>query len=95
MEQVSYAMGKRYSDIMKTMWFTCFYSQLIPIGGFLSMLGLSIYYWVDKYNLIRRRTVTETISIELTIRMIDMLDLSVIFFTVIRIFLREVWTLVL
>jgi hypothetical protein len=32
MENPDYLSGKRYADIMKTMWFTFFYSLAIPIG---------------------------------------------------------------
>ncbi len=30
MEFPDYTMGKRYADVMKTMWFTFFYSPAIP-----------------------------------------------------------------
>ena len=66
MEHPSYAMGKRYADIMKTMWFTFFFSPVIPIGTLISFLGLVMYYFADKYNLIHRRTVKESINYELS-----------------------------
>ena len=55
-------MGKRYADLMKTMWFTFFYSPLIPIGTLYSIVGIILYYYTDKYNLIYRRTVKENIG---------------------------------
>jgi hypothetical protein len=57
MEDYPYDMGKRYAEIIETMWFTFLYVTLIPIGAFLSLVGLWIYYWVDKYNLLRRSKV--------------------------------------
>lgn len=57
MEDTPYEMGKRYAEVIETMWFTFLYSTSIPAGAFISMLGLMIYYWVDKYNLLRRSTV--------------------------------------
>lgn len=57
MEDTPYEMGKRYAEVIETMWFTFLYSTSIPVGAFISMLGLMIYYWVDKYNLLRRSTV--------------------------------------
>ena len=59
MEQVEYTQGKRYADIMKTMWvtlliniqFTFFYGTAIPFGIIMSILNLAVYYWVDKYNI--------------------------------------------
>lgn len=52
---------------MKTMWFTFFYGSSIPIGIAFSMLGLSIYYYADKYNVLRRRTIKENIGKDLSI----------------------------
>ena len=54
MEMPEYDVGKRYGEVLEIMWFTFLYLSLIPIGGFFSCLGLSLYYWVDKYNLLRR-----------------------------------------
>lgn len=52
----------RYADIIKTMWFTFFFGTAIPLGVFSSLIGLICYYQVDKYNILRRRTVKESIS---------------------------------
>ena len=54
MEDYPYDMGKRYAEVLETMWFVFLYASLIPIGTFLSFIGFCIYYWVDKYNLLRR-----------------------------------------
>jgi hypothetical protein len=47
---------------MKTMWFTFLYVQLIPIGAVFSLIGIILYYMVDKFVLLRRSTVKEGIS---------------------------------
>lgn len=57
MEDYPYDIGKRYAEIIETLWFTYLYSTLIPIGAFISILGLGLYYWVDKYNLLRVNSV--------------------------------------
>lgn len=36
------------------MWFTFLYADLIPVGSFMILFGLFAYYWIDKYNLLRR-----------------------------------------
>lgn len=59
---------------MKTMWFTFLYGGLIPLGYVISMLGLILYYYVDKYNVFRRRTIKESLSKELSIEMIEMIE---------------------
>jgi len=52
---------------MKTMWFTFLYGNAIPLGVLFSMIGLSIYYYVDKYNVLRRRTIKESLAKDLSI----------------------------
>ena len=82
MEYPDYLSGKRYADIMKTMWFSFVYSSVIPYGPLISGIGLFLYYWIDKYNLIKRRTVKESISEELTFKMIDMIEYILFFHAV-------------
>lgn len=36
------------------MWFTFLYATLVPIGAFISLVGIFLYYWVDKYTLLRK-----------------------------------------
>jgi|APCry1669188879_1035177.scaffolds.fasta_scaffold279273_1 hypothetical protein len=62
---------------MKTMWFTFLYSGVIPLGPIASLLGLICYYYIDKYNILYRRTVKESISILLSNEMIEMLELII------------------
>ncbi len=83
LENPDYNIGKRYADIMKTMWFTFFYSPVIPFATLFSIIGLILYYWVDKYNILRRRTVKENIGRDLSIEMIEYLEFVIIWFGVI------------
>jgi hypothetical protein len=56
------------------MWFTFLYISLVPVGGVFSFIGLIAYYWVDKYNLLRRSTIASQVSgdlIDLTVSMLD------------------------
>ncbi len=84
MEKPEYVVGKHYADIMKTMWFTFFFCSIIPIGSLISLVGLIIYYWADKYNIINKRIVKESISKEITYEMIELLELCILFFCVIN-----------
>lgn len=79
MEHPDYLSAKRYSDLMKTMWFTFLYGSAIPIGVICSCTGVIFYYFIDKYNILRRRTVKESISKELSVEMINLLDLIIFF----------------
>ena len=60
------------------MWFTYLYSSLIPLGGFFSTIGLCLYYWVDKYNLLRRSSVNSNIAGELSLHAMKLLDFTLI-----------------
>lgn len=60
------------------MWFTYLYDSLVPLGGFLSAIGLSLYYWVDKYNLLRRSSVNSNIAGQLPIYAMKLLDFTLI-----------------
>lgn len=82
MEEVEYTQGKRYADMMKTLWFTFFYGSCIPIGIVFSLCSLTAYFWVDKYNVIHRRTIKESLSKEVSIEMIENLEVSLLFFAI-------------
>jgi hypothetical protein len=78
MENVQYNMGKRYAEIAEIMWFTFLYSSLIPMGAFLSIFGLCFYYWIDKYNLLRRSSVNSAIAGELSLFSMKLLDFTLL-----------------
>lgn len=78
MENVQYNMGKRYAEIAEIMWFTFLYSSLIPLGAFLSIIGLCLYYWIDKYNLLRRSSVNSAIAGELSLFSMKLLDFTLL-----------------
>jgi hypothetical protein len=52
------------------------------MGTLLSIVSLSLYYWVDKYNVVHRRTIKESLSMEVTLEMIEMLEMCIIFYAV-------------
>lgn len=66
MEMPGYHISERYADLLKTMWFVFLYGNLLPMATVMFVIYLIIFYWVDKYNLLRRSTVKETISLELS-----------------------------
>jgi hypothetical protein len=61
------------------MWFTYLYADLIPIGSFVILIGLFLYYWVDKYNLLRRSYVKDHVSGDLAKKSLFLLDLTLLF----------------
>lgn len=58
------------------MWFTFLYADLIPVGAFIIVVGFCIYYWVDKYNLLRRSSLEGNISGDLAKKILTLLDLT-------------------
>lgn len=76
MADYHYDMGKRYAELIEMMWFTFLYADLIPIGAFLILAGFCIYYWVDKYNLLRRSSLEGNISGDLAMKCLFLLDLT-------------------
>ena len=78
MEYAEYDMGKRYAEVIEVMWFTFLYATLIPLGTLISCAGLMLYYWVDKYNLLRRSAIKTEVSGRLVIESMNLLDLTLL-----------------
>jgi len=57
MELTHYSIGKRYAEVIEGLWFTYLYSSVIPVGSFFNLFGLAMFYWIDKYNLLRKSSV--------------------------------------
>lgn len=78
MEDPEYIMGKRYGEIMESMWFTYLYMNVIPLGSILNCLGLGLFYWIDKYNLLRKSSTIEKVSANLCMRALFLLEFILI-----------------
>ncbi len=78
MSDTPYTIGKRYAEIIESMWFTFLYATLIPIGAFITVIGLALYYWVDKFNLLRRSSLSQNISGKLAIVSMKLLDFTLV-----------------
>lgn len=59
------------------MWFTFLYASLIPFGSVLTLVGLMIYYWVDKYNLLRRSKVENIIESKLPLKAVKLMEMTI------------------
>ena len=78
MEEYEYSVGKKYAEIIETLWFTFLYASLIPMGAIISFVGLGLYFWVDKYNLLRRSTLHVHIGGKLTNLSLTLLDFTLV-----------------
>ena len=57
MENYKYSMGKRYAELIESVWFTYLYYSVIPGGVIIILAGLILFYWVDKFTLLRRSSI--------------------------------------
>ena len=60
------------------MWFTFLYATLVPIRAFASLLGIGIYYWTDKYNLLRKSSLGNEVSGHVVTASMKLLDFTLI-----------------
>lgn len=63
------------------MYLVSFYAAILPTFLLWGMLSLFLTYWIDKYNILRRRSVLDSLSTELAIEMIEMLEYCIILYT--------------
>lgn len=56
------------------MWITYLYAELIPLGSFLTILGLFFYYWVDKYDFVNSCTRKPGISGKMSLLAVKSID---------------------
>ena len=73
-------MGLRFGNVLKTLFFTAAISAFVPIGPILSLLGLFICYWTDKYLLLTRYTCRHELSGDFAEEMLDFSKYFVVLF---------------
>jgi hypothetical protein len=67
MEDSKYSVGKKYAEITESVWFTYFYSSVIPGGTILMLIGFSVFYWIDKVVVLRRSSINPNVNAQLSI----------------------------
>lgn len=60
------------------MWFTFLYATLIPIGAFISLAGVALYFWVDKYTLLRKSSIGREVSGKIVLPNLKLLDVTLL-----------------
>eukprot|EP00551_Chaetoceros_affinis_P010403 CAMPEP_0203684632 /NCGR_PEP_ID=MMETSP0090-20130426/48136_1 /ASSEMBLY_ACC=CAM_ASM_001088 /TAXON_ID=426623 /ORGANISM="Chaetoceros affinis, Strain CCMP159" /LENGTH=926 /DNA_ID=CAMNT_0050553809 /DNA_START=252 /DNA_END=3032 /DNA_ORIENTATION=- len=48
-----YSVGERYTDITKLLFFTFVYCTIFPLGFFFAAVCFFVYYWIDKFSILR------------------------------------------
>lgn len=51
------------------------------MGGFISLMGLIFYYWVDKLNLLRRASLSVFVQGAMVNFSLQLLDLTIVFWS--------------
>ena len=81
-EYPEYSISDKYSDIMNTMWVTFLYAPLIPIVLPFSLVYIILTYYIEKYTIMRRSTVKDVLSRNISIEMTEYLELIIIFYSI-------------
>jgi len=75
-------MPDQYAGIIRVVLLTTFYSAAIPFAFIISVLGLAVIFWVDKYMLLRRMAFPKFLNNETTESMIEYLEWAAASFSV-------------
>ena len=70
-----YSMAKIYGTVLSVSYITSFYAPLIPVSLIYSILGLTLYYWVDKFRLYRHRSINYKTDSKIIREMMEFLEL--------------------
>ena len=81
-EYPEYLISDKYSDIINTMWVTFLYAPLIPIVLPFSLVYIILTYYIEKYTIMRRSTVKDVLSRNISIEMIEYLEFIIIFYSI-------------
>jgi hypothetical protein len=78
MEDSKYSVGKKYAETIESVWFTYFYSSLIPGGAVLMLIGFCLFYWVDKVVVLRRSSINPNVNASLSVNSMKLIEISLI-----------------
>lgn len=48
-----YDVGERYTEVTKLLFLTFYYCTIFPLGFFYASVILFVYYWIDKFSVLR------------------------------------------
>jgi len=51
---------------------------MVPLGAFITVFGLILYYWMSKYNMLRRSSLSHNISGEMSLFSLKLIDFTLI-----------------
>ncbi|CAD8053519.1 unnamed protein product [Paramecium sonneborni] len=74
-ERPIFDISVSYATILKNMYVVAFYASVIPLALIITCFALLFHYWIEKYNIARRRTIKYNYSSQMSIEMIEQLEL--------------------
>jgi len=73
-EDPEFSVAEEYAEVIRLMYFTAWFSPIIPLGIPMTAATLFLLYWSKKYNLLRRSSLKEKPSAEISFEMLEMLE---------------------
>ena len=62
MEYPLFGISRRYAEALNYMWMAFFFYNIMPFCLVYTVIGLIILYWLDKYNILRKRVTRVHVS---------------------------------
>lgn len=66
-EKPIFNISTSYAAVLKNMYVVAFYASIIPIGLIVTCIALILHYWVEKYNISRRRCIKYNYGTEMAV----------------------------
>jgi len=75
-------MPKKYAEIIKIMLLASFYAPALPFSIIFTIIGLVLWFWIDKYVMLSRMGLPKSISKDLTDTAVEYLEWAACTFAV-------------
>jgi len=81
-EGVTFDMPKKYAGLIKIVLLTAFYAPAMPFALIFTIFGLTLWFWADKYMLLKHMSLPKSIDDDLTEAMVEYLEWAACTFAV-------------
>ena len=78
MQYPEYNIGERYGEVIKMLWFSFFYSELIPAAPAFFCSGIFLYCLADRYALLRKSSITRSVSSVLSKQCLILIECTIV-----------------
>lgn len=75
-------MPKKYAGLIKIVLLTAFYAPAMPFVLIFTIIGLTLWFWADKYMLLKHMSLPKSIDDDLTEAMVEYLEWAACTFAV-------------